>query len=511
MWVIASVFMVGILGTPAAPQSQNEAGRHLVQLGMKAMGGEELVRNLGTIEIKGIGHRYALEQSERPEGPWIVSYMQLTEVRDFAQLRARQDVQVRGLDGTEFWKSAEWSAPRAEVFAPDSAAIFANERYFPASMNSLQDEMDSLALGPERVLVTASSAADLHSEPDVMMHGYPHHVAAFTWQSEAVRVFFSAYTNLPAAVEVTRPHPYDVFAGPWGDVTTRATFTTWLLEPNGLRLPRQWTYQINGQPEHTLTVNEINFHPSVPDNALTFPDDVKSVFMARRTLIDDLPLGRPNAPAIQVAPGIVQIPASWNTAEVRQSDGIVIIEGPIANGYSAKVIEDAQKRFPGLPIKAVITTSDAWPHIGGLREYAARGIPIYALDLNKPILERLMASPHRMAPDALARSGRQAKFTFVSKRMTLGAGVNRVELIPLRTTTGERGMAVYFPEGKLLYGSDLFQRSRGEFFLPQFLTEIADVVEREKLDVLKVFCMHLEPTPWSDIIGSIAKYAAANK
>jgi hypothetical protein len=37
---------------------------------------------------------------------------------------------------------------------------------------------------------------------------------------------------------------------------------------------------------------------------------------------------------------------------------------------------------PGKRVKAVITTSTAYPHFGGLREYVARGIPVYAADVN---------------------------------------------------------------------------------------------------------------------------------
>jgi len=40
----------------------------------------------------------------------------------------------------------------------------------------------------------------------------------------------------------------------------------------------------------------------------------------------------------------------WNVEEIRQTDGIIILEGPISSGYSKRVIEDARKRFPGLPI-----------------------------------------------------------------------------------------------------------------------------------------------------------------
>ena len=192
---------------------------------------------------------------------------------------------------------------------------------------------------------------------------------------------------------------------------------------------------------------------------------------------------------------------------VRQPDGIVIIEGPISSGYSAKVMADARQRYPGLPIKAVVTTSDSWPHIGGMREYAAKGIRIYALDHNQAILERLLAAPRKMNPDAFALSSKPARFTLVSKRTVVGTGPNRFELIPLRTVTGERQMALWFPELKMLYCSDLFQRDqKGEFFLPQTVSEMVSLVEREKLEVKAAFAMHLPMTRWEEIVAALNKH-----
>lgn len=142
------------------------------------------------------------------------------------------------------------------------------------------------------------------------------------------------------------------------------------------------------------------------------------------------------------------------------------------------MISEAERRYPGSPIKAVITTSDAWPHIGGVREYAARGIPIYALDLNRPILDRLIKSPHKLDPDALARSPKPPKFQTVSAKTVIGSGANRLELYPIRSETGERMIMVYLPEHRLLYSSDLIQPGQnGSFFMPQYLSEVMWAVD----------------------------------
>lgn len=195
---------------------------------------------------------------------------------------------------------------------------------------------------------------------------------------------------------------------------------------------------------------------------------------------------------------------------VRQSDGVVVIEAPISSGYSDKGLADAKKRFPGLPLKAVVSTSDAWPHIGGVREYVARDIPVYALDLNRPILERLVSSPRHFHPDALERQRKKPRFRIVFNKTIIGSGPNRIELYPIRSESGERMMMVYFPEHKLLYGSDLVQgRPDGSFFMPEYLSELIDAVGREKLTISWIFAMHMGVRPWSEIEAAVAKAKAA--
>ena len=167
------------------------------------------------------------------------------------------------------------------------------------------------------------------------------------------------------------------------------------------------------------------------------------------------------------------------------------------------VIAEAQRRFPGQPIKAAITTSDVWPHLGGVREYVARGIPVYALDTNLPILNRLLDAPFRTNPDSLARSPRKPDFRVVSGKTEVGSGANRMEIYPIRSETGERQMMVYFPELKVLYASDLAQPAGSGDWTPTYYDELRAAVERAGVKVDTLFAMHMTPVPWSDILAHI--------
>ena len=473
--------------TPAPAGSAQDA----VRAALSAMGGEDAIRGIHTLEIKSTMQRNALEQSERPEGPYIEEYRHITEWRDVAAHRWKQTYQA------EF---AFYKFDSTAIVADGAVARKAGEKIVAGSAGDMEFAEDVFALGPERVLVTAMAAPDLSRSPDVILQSIAQQVVTFTWQNRPVKIWLNADTHLPTAVEWTRSYPGDTFWSPWGDITTRVYYSLWWLAPGDIRYPLQLDYVRNGLEERKITITDLQVNGPIADDVFAIPAEVKTAEQAHPPLLaDDRPLAVQNAQ--QVADGIVFIPGAWNVALVKQSDGIVVVEAPISSGYSAKVLAEAQKRFPGLPIKAAISTSDSWPHIGGVREYVARGIPVYVLDRTLPLLNRLAAAPHREHPDALARAPRPAKFLSVSGKTALGTGPNRIEIYPIHGDTAERQVMVYFPERKLLYGSDPFQQADKGFTDPEAVSELRNAVAREHLDVETFFMMHIAPTPWKEVLA----------
>ncbi|HVQ36985.1 MAG TPA: hypothetical protein VMS31_05610, partial [Pyrinomonadaceae bacterium] len=105
---------------------------------------------------------------------------------------------------------------------------------------------------------------------------------------------------------------------------------------------------------------------------------------------------------------------------------------------------------------------------------------------------------------ALQQRAKAPKFSFVRSKTGIGQGANRLEIYPVRGSGGERMMLVYFPELKVLYGSDLVQPDRnGGFFSPQYLSEVAEIVNSEKLEVDRVYAMHLDATPWTKVVEAL--------
>lgn len=501
---ILLLMAVVLAPTPARGQSSDPRARALLAHSLEAMGGAPRFEGLRSIRVAGVGHEHALEQSERPEGPWLPTYRQFSELRDIAGMRLRRMQEQRG-----FW-SADWQE-MTTVADTGAAAMRRGERSAPAPGNVRTSALESLALSPERILLTARAARDARVVGDTILQGVAHDVVAFTWDARPVRLFLNRNTRLPAGYTIPAPAA-DVFAEVWGDTPTLTLWSLWSLEPGGWLYPRQFDRLRFGHTLSSELVQSVAFDAPAPADSFAIPDETRAAFatFSTRTLGSMRPgmsfRGERTEPA-ELAPGVVTIPGSYAATFIEQPDGIVVLDAPMTSGWSEAVLAEAAARFPDKRVKLVVSTSDAWLHIGGLREYAARGVPIVTLDLNRAIVERLLAAPRNRSPDAWAGARHSADLRDVSERTVIGSGPNRIELYPVRGEGGERMMLAWLPEHRILYASDLVQIGPdGSAFWPEYLLEVAWVVERHALDPVTVFAMHTPAIPWTqvqDLIGQL--------
>ncbi len=473
----------------------------------EAMGGRDRLQAISSVEYTAVGERDMVEQPERPSGPYFIDHFRVHEIRDLRERRTRIEQTDEAYAADQWWLQQPTQQPQVTIINNDVAAVPAKDGFAFGGAFLTQQNDEQLAFAPERLLITADAASDLQEEPDMVLHRVLHHVLQFTWQGAPCKLFINADTDFPWQVAFTRPYPYQVFLHAWGDVTTRITYSAWTLEPNGIAYPREWSFERVDLPDTRFAIVRLRFNVSLDSSLLTVPQAVYVAHHGKLRSIDDVPLGfGGSGPPHELAPGITLYPGSWNVTFVKQQDGVIVIEAPLSPRYAQQAF-DAARAMYGSPVKAVITTSDSWPHIAGVRQAVADGIPIYALDVNRPILERLIAAPHRMAPDDLQRHPTPAHFTLISKPASIGTGPNHLELVPYRTATGERQMMVYFPVRKLLYTSDLFASDgNGGWFTPEYLREAIGAIRREHLAPETIFGMHYSATAYHSVVDALRAF-----
>src|SRR5215510_4014142 len=125
--MLSALFLCLIPGLVQSTPAPSASARAVIARAIDALGGETALRNISSLQIESLGHSYFIEQSERPEGPFIVGYVSASEKRDVAAGRSRTEQQQRDV------LSPEWGGgDAATIVDADAAAIRRNGRYVPA-------------------------------------------------------------------------------------------------------------------------------------------------------------------------------------------------------------------------------------------------------------------------------------------------------------------------------------------------------------------------------------------
>lgn len=486
-----------LISTPYVMPAQT--AEEIVQRTLEQHGGQAW-NNVAFVKMHYFLHGYWLEQSESPEGPYLTGYEDVDE--------------IHSVTGTLLYQKKE--SKHFQTSRPVVAEIVINGEYgtakygpgkasgFTATSGYLDRQKTWLRYCPERLLKALAGAKVTLGKPTVI-NGVSHYQVAFKSDLDAGTVFINVNTNLITQVELDTYLPNEYYFSIWGKFKTRVIYSLYNLHRNSKFYPYQWNVEANGQPWQQITLNRAEFLPTTDESVFAISDSIRQSYEAQ---VKNKDLVVPLASRKEIAPAISLVEDNWNTGWVEQQDGIVVIEAPIGSGYSKQVMQQIKKMFPAKPIKGVVVTSDAWPHLGGVREYVAAKVPVYSSPLNEGILNKLLSSDYSVDPDTYQLSKVKPVYRWVAKPLTIDDPVTPLTIYPVNGEAGERMAVVYFPKQKLLYATDLIQywnRARKIFFFPEYLHEVAEVVRKNQLQVETIYAMHLEPTPWKDVEDFLAK------
>lgn len=493
--------------TVAAPV---DAGAHaLVEQALAAMGHGRDLHHVAAIRSTAVAANYDVVEFDHADPPHVFAGVSRLAVTDDLR-RDRRLVEETPLH-------ADPAAPTPTLRTLyDGAAQQTDTRVAGRVVSSLRlDAPPSWQTDePVRALLLAERASDLTRQPDAILHGLPQHVLAFHHGRWPVRIYLDALSGLPSAIETVRTASRaisgDIAWNAWGDLHDRTELMNYMLL-DGIRYPLQSDYLRNGSKLRSVTRATVQVLGA--PGAVTFA--MQPGAPALHTTLDQLALGEPagqapdpKKPIAEIAPGIVQIPGSWYSTIVRQDDGLVILDAPIAPAYAARVLAEAARRFPGLPVKAVVASTAFYWHMAGLREYAARGIPIYTRDRNVAVVRAMLAAPHTLAPDDLVRAPRRADVRGVAGPTPIGTGRHAIVVMPV--TEGEQPMVMsWIADAHLLHTAEMVQPlgPDGALLYPESLLELKRSVHAAGIPTagLRMIGMHMSPTPWDVLEQALRK------
>lgn len=462
------------------PEVFQKCPRIHLENALKAMGGKDTIRTLKSIYLDGYGHRYKMDESERAEGPYLIEYLKFEETRDIQGKRIKRSIKTIPVKSTR------------NLIISD--VVFQEENKKTKLLpDGLEEEV---FLSPELVLFTALKAKDLNCDKHVTVQGIVNNVVRFTWNNYPIFLYLNSFTNLLTAVEITRPYPYDNYEI-WGDIKTIYSFSDWSNVGGGVLYPLQWNVEQNGMPYKTLRFIDVKINQGVNEKDFTIPQEI---LKAKKERTQKRIYGKP----VEIQPGIWKVKDSISTYFVKQNDGILILDAPYSSAYSSETLGQVKQLFPNAWIKGVISTSDNWEAIGGIREYAASNIPIFSLDLNKAIIEKLLKAKYITYPDKYSNNIYKFKLHPIYQDFVQGTGSNEVTIFPLRSESGERNLILYFPKLQLVYASDLLKKDgNGDWVESQKIIELNKALVKKGFVVNDVFSMYVAKTSWKELLKNL--------
>ena len=115
-------------------------------------GGLSPLESIKTTSVEYLVHRYLLEESERPDGPWIVWYEKATELRHYQRGALHKDQEQWGLGLEEGVKSSLAVADGVAQMTP-------GDQRRPMSMDQVVDAQEDLEFSPNRLMFVAVRSA----------------------------------------------------------------------------------------------------------------------------------------------------------------------------------------------------------------------------------------------------------------------------------------------------------------------------------------------------------------
>jgi len=246
-----------------------------------------------------------------------------------------------------------------------------------------------------------------------------------------------------------------------------------------VRFPRHIVRSLGGHPVLDINVSEVSVGgvslSSVPTNLA--------------------PVAAPEVKVTRLDDGVFYLTGgTHHSVLVEQDDHLVVIEAPQNEARSLAVIAKAKEIAPGKPIKYLINTHAHFDHSGGLRTYVSEGAIIVTDAANRAYYEQAWAAPRTINPDALARSGKAARFETFSGKYLL-AGRHPIEVHAI-TGSGHNDAftLVYLPTEKVLIEADAYTPGPVGATAPTppnpYTVNLADNIKRLGLEVWQIAALH---------------------
>lgn len=476
-----------------------QPARIYIDSAITATGGRDALLELKSQKIISHGENFEPEQTLRPGAePRKVSSFTCTLYRDLATGRLRYEWERETLYPFNLpWRFTEIiNGDQGAILGADGARSPEKRTVSAARMAARRKE---LSRAPVSVLMNALvRSSSLLRLVDQLIRGRPHHVVSFDDGGLLVILAIDEETRLLTKAEFLEDDPI------YGDVENELFFDDW-RQVGKLKLPFELTYRVNGHVVMVEHLDSIENDVDLSNVDFTVPEELSQVdteddrrgryssqwLWRRLALASPLDEEQTRVDLTEVAKGVfLATGGTHHSLAIEMADHLVVVDAPLYEERSQAVLAALVKKFPGKPIRFLISTHFHNDHTGGVRAYIAAGATVVTDKVNEAFFKQLASAPHTRVPDSLQQKPKPLTIETVdTDKKVLTDGDRVIDVYPLENSHAEGMLVVHLPKEKLLFVTDLFSPGAPRQ-APQWSRELLDGVQKNGLQVERIVGGH---------------------